>query len=173
VIQQDEEKDLVKVRYTGYSSDHNEWQNKADIIHLDEADDCSEEEDNAEGSIVHPLCLYDELAFRIKTALSSNRKGDPVCSISMTFDSIYFEGLARRGSNVASSSKVKMQYYTMKVLSNLDDVLGRRWYIRDLNTVGDFCYAIPGSVKFHLKYCKTKTDGDSSEARTTAGYACA
>lgn len=63
VIQRDEEKDLMKVRYTGYSSDHDEWRNKADIIHLDEADDCSEEEDGAEGSIVHPFCLYDELAF--------------------------------------------------------------------------------------------------------------
>lgn len=69
----------------------------------------------------------------------------------MSFDSIYFEGLARKSSNVASSSKVKKQYYTMKVLSNLDDVLGRRWYICGLNTVGDFCYVIPGSVKFHLK----------------------
>ena len=74
-----------------------------------------------------------------------------MCSISMSFDSIYFEGLARRGSNFASSSKVKKQYYTVKVLSNLDDVLGRRWYIHGLNTVGDFCCVIPGSVKFHLK----------------------
>jgi len=46
---------------------------------------------------------------------------------------------------------VKKQYYTVKVLSNLDDVLGWRWYICGLNTVGDFCYVIPGSVKFHLK----------------------
>lgn len=75
MIEQDEEKDLVKVRYIGYSSNHDEWQNKADIIHLDEADDCSEEEDGAECSIVHPFCLYDELAFKIKTALSSNREG--------------------------------------------------------------------------------------------------
>lgn len=99
-----------------------------------------------------------------------------MCSISMSFDSIYFEGLARRGSNVASSSKVKKQHYTVKVLSNLDDVLGRRWYIRGLNTVGDFCYAIPGSTKFHLKYCKTKTDyqmqpnGTLAECSYGGGY---
>ena len=23
---------------------------------------------------------------------------------------------------------------------------------------GDFCYVLPGTVKFHLRYCKAKTD---------------
>ena len=79
-----------------------------------------------------------------------------MCLISMSFNPIYFESLVRRGSTLASSSQ--KQYHTVKVLTNLDDVLGRRWYVRGLNTVGDFCYVIPGSVKYHLKYCKPKQE---------------
>ena len=35
---------------------------------------------------------------------------------------------------------------------------GNRWYIRGINTAGDFCYVTPGTVKFYLKHCKGKID---------------
>ena len=177
VIEEDKDKGLVKVRYLGYDSSHDEWRKRDDIVQLDESDDCSEEEYSAEieSSIVHPFSLYDELATKIKTLLNSGRKGDPVCSITMSFDPIYFEGLARRGSALPSGSG-RRQYHTVKVLTHLDDVLGRRWYVRGLNVVGDFSYVIPGSVKYHLKYCKPKTEyqmqtsGVLSECSYGGGY---
>ena len=37
----------------------------------------------------------------------------------------------------------------MSSLSKLDDLLGERWYIRGLNSAGDFCYIEPGASIFH------------------------
>ena len=67
----------------------------------------------------------------------------------MSFDSIYFVGLIRRGTSVARTARqpVKLKKYTLSSLTKLD-VLGRRWYIRGLNIAGDFCYVKPGTVNF-------------------------
>ena len=40
--------------------------------------------------------------------------------------------------------------YVIKSYSDLDAVLGEKWYIRGLNINGDFCYAIKESVCFFL-----------------------
>ena len=116
----------------------------------------NEEELLTEPVKVRPFCLYDELAKRINMLLMSNRKGDPLCSVCMSFDSICFYGLARCSTIATSTSK--KQYFTVRVLTDLDDLLGQRWYIRGLNMAGDFCYVLPGTVKFHSRYCKAKTD---------------
>ena len=42
------------------------------------------------------FCLYNELAFRIKSLLISNRKADPLCKILMTFDKLCYDGLLCR-----------------------------------------------------------------------------
>ena len=83
---------------------------------------------------------YLVLVYRIKSLLVSHRKGDPLCCISMTFDTIFFDGLIRRGTAVGASRKVKIEKYTLSSLTKLEDILGHRWYIRGLNVAGDFCY---------------------------------
>ena len=76
----------------------------------------------------------------------------------MTFDTIYFDGLIEQSKPVSKSRCSKCQLYTMPNLSILDDILGHGWYVRGINTAGDFCFVTPGTVMFHLKHNKCKVD---------------
>ena len=100
---------------------------------------------------VKSYSLYEELRFRIKSLLVSTRKGDPNCCVSMPFDTIHFDGLMRRGV-------LKHGNYTLSTLTKLDDILGERWYIKGLNTAGDFCYVEPKTVRYQLRLCLGKPD---------------
>ena len=104
------------------------------------------------------FCLCDKLGSRIKLLLLSKRKADPVCRISMTFDTIYFDGLIRWSKAISKSRHSTSQVYTVPTLSTLDDTLGHRWYIRGINTAGGFYFITPGTVRFHLKHNKGKTE---------------
>ena len=46
------------------------------------------------------FCLYNELAFKTKLLLISNRKTDPQCKIIMMFDKLCYDGLLYRGAPV-------------------------------------------------------------------------
>ena len=41
-----------------------------------------------------------------------------------------------------------------------------RWYIRGINSAGDFCYVEPGTVMFYLKFVKLKHDFQMKEDGT-------
>ena len=167
ILEEDKDNpDLVKVGYVGYGSEYDEWRSKKDIVSLAGNDDGSEDDpredsEHSDSDLEGPptmkqFSLYEELAMRIKSMLVSYRKGDPVCCISMSFDTIFFDGLIRRGMVVTSTSR--QTKYTLSSLTKLDDILGRRWYIRGLNTAGDFCYVKPGTVNYYLKYSKGRTE---------------
>ena len=74
----------------------------------------------------------------------------------MGFDVVYFEGLIRQGTQISTGKTRKV--YQMPDLTKLDDLLGKRWYIKGINAAGDFYYIQPGSVKYYLKQCKRKTE---------------
>ena len=178
IVEKDSLNGLVKVRYIGYDNTYDEWRPESDIVDLSEEDQVQEGGgtvstamptvteanrsdtrsvrgviDNSLQSEIQPakhFNLYEELLLRIKSLLCSPRKGDPVCCISMGFDTIHFEGLARRG---VVDKKLKQNVYTLTALTKLDDILGSRWYIRGINTAGDFCYVEPRTVKYQLKFC--------------------
>lgn len=153
---EDETNDMVKVHYIGYGNEHNEWRSRSDIVELngEESESNCDELESHDGETTsvaltkrmnRQFCLYDELRSRIKSLLSSQRKADPVCHISMSFDTIYFEGLIRRSKILPTSQRSKKQVNTLPTLSKLDDILGSRWYIRGINEAGDFCFITPGS----------------------------
>ena len=166
VLEEDREKDLVKVRYVGYGSKYDEWRAKEDIVHIDEEEsgDSSSVEGHSDSEVPRSsskrmqFCLYDELGSRIKSLLLSTRKGDPICRINMTFDTIYFDGLVRRSKALPKTGRATSQVYMVPTLSTLDDILGHRWYIRGINPAGDFCFVTPGTVRFHLKHTKGKIE---------------
>ena len=99
--------------------------------------------------------LYEELRFKIKSLLVSSRR-DPNCCVSMSFDTVYFDGLIRRG--VLDKHSKKQGMYLLTALTKLDDILGERWYIRGLNTAGDFCYVQPETVRYQLQFHRGKLD---------------
>ena len=59
----------------------------------------------------------------------SSRKAYPVCSIVMSFDTLHFEALIRRGG-----TKDKQEVYGLSSLLKLDGLLGERWYMRGLKS---------------------------------------
>ena len=98
------------------------------------------------------FCFYNELRNNIKSMLVAKRKGDPVCTIVMNFDKVYFKGLIRR--SVKTNGRRNRDVYQLSSLSKLDDILGERWYVRGLNANGDFCYVQPKAVKYYFKNAK-------------------
>ena len=68
--------------------------------------------------------------------------------MSIPFDTVHFDGLIRRG--VLDESSRKQSVYLLTVLTKLDDILGEHWYIRGLNTAGDFCYVQLKTVRYQL-----------------------
>ena len=164
ILEEDKKKKLVKVRYIGYGSEFDEWRPMDDIVDLTEENDSDWEEDSSDIFVTlgiptrKKFCLYEELANSIKSLLVSKRKGDPVCCVTMNFDTIYFDGLVSRCTLIKSSKESRAKYYTLSAFSKLNDLLGPRWYIRGINAAGDFCYVKPGSVKFYLRSCRGKSD---------------
>ena len=114
ILERDEVNGSVKVRYIGYGEDSDEWRKEEDIVNLEEDDSSAEGTPpfscQPELPTVTKFCLYKELAFRIKSMLYSNRKGDPLCSIVMSFDSVHFEGLIRRGTRRNDVGRKKEMY---------------------------------------------------------------
>ena len=153
VLEEDEANaDHVKVRYIGYSSECDEWRSRKDIVHLndEESSSSSDESDGADLSQlprkrIKLFCLYEELASRVKSLLVSCSKADLVYHVNMGFDTIFFDELIRQSATQQRSSQ--RQVYTIPILSKLDDTLGNRWYVRGINTAGDFCCVTPGTFK--------------------------
>jgi len=80
----------------------------------------------------------------------------------MSLDRIFYDSLVVRGalqSKVGRSSRVHTrQVYTIPHMKHFEDLFGARWYIRRLNTAGDFCFVTPGRVEFYLRETKRKVD---------------
>ena len=150
----------------GYGSEYDEWRLMNEIVELSEESGSDEENSASSGIFQLPkfnrFCLFEELACRIKSLLSSNRKGDPNCRSIMSFDTVSFDSLIIRSSMLPRNEQAhvhcKRNVYTVSNLSKFDDLLGERWYIRGLNTAGDFCYIIHNTVRFYLKHTKGKVD---------------
>ena len=154
VLEEDEENGCVKVGYIGFSDEYDEWRRLEDIVTVEEEE---EEEDNDSLAPSRlKFCLFEELACRIKSLLFSSRKASPVCSVNMSFDRVHFDSLVMRG--IRKETKGKKEVYSLGSLSKLDDLLGKRWYIRGINVAGDFCYIEPSTVSFYLKQSKPKPD---------------
>ena len=159
VIEEDTIRDRVRVRYIGYEGD--EWRARSDIVQLSsDPEDESEGEESpvschAGSTVTFPVCvsLYEQLAYKIKSVLVCSLKGDPACNINMPFDSIHFIGLVR---SVPVQDRAKS--FTVPKLTNLDELLGRRWYIRGVNAAGDFSYVKPETLRFYLRKSKSKPD---------------
>lgn len=70
--------------------------------------------------------------------LLSTRKGDQICHINITFDTIYFDRLIRWSKALSKTGRSMSQVYMVRTLSTLDDILGHRWYIRGINDLLTF-----------------------------------
>ena len=90
VVDEDSSSSQVRVHYIGYSSKHDEWKSKEDIISL--GDDPDPNPNTESGILVNRFSLYGELRSRIKTALNSGRKDSPMVKIDLPFDRLEYGG---------------------------------------------------------------------------------
>lgn len=135
----------VKVHYVGYGSEHDEWRPEADIVPLDSND----VERDCDDPVPRPFTLYTELRNKIKSALNSGRKESPVVRIDMPFDKLQFDGgLKQYGTFVRTFRGIDR--YNISHYHDLNVLLGKNWHFRGLNSQGDFCYVIKGTVEFYL-----------------------
>ena len=143
VIEEDPVSTLCKVHYIGYSSVYDEWKEKDAIV------DTNTEDPDEDLSQSKRFSLHQELATRIKTALSSSRKSSPTVRIDLPFDRIEFNGgLGIHG--VKKSCIRGIQHYTISKFQDLNVLLGDDWHYRGVNINGDFCYVILNTVDFYL-----------------------
>ena len=159
IVDRNPQEGIVKVRYIGYGRDYDEWRLEEEVVDLNEESSSN----NSEGGDVQftgpvpcRISVFEELAYRIKTLLTSSRKGDPSCRIIIPFDQVSFDALVMRCSIFNRSSKRKV--YRVPNMLKLNDLLGERWFIRGLNQAGDFCYIIHNAIKLYLKQVRGRPD---------------
>ena len=117
---------IVRIHYVGYSAAYDEWRPPGDIVNLVSSSDHEE------------FCLYEELAFRVKSSLVSQRRSNPAVRIEMTFDrDVYEDGLSAAG--YVKCMKRGIKHNTIRSYHDLDGLLGTNWHYRGLNSAGDFC----------------------------------
>ena len=131
----------VKIHYIGYSSSFDEWRYTNDIVHL-----------GPSPYILEDYSFNEDLALKIKSSLTSQRKVNPMVRIEMMYD----RGTFDKGPRMKGRFKQRnrgVEHYTIDNYNELDSVLGSNWHYRGLNSAGDFCYVMLRTVDFYL-YCK-------------------
>jgi len=139
----------LKVHYVGYGSQHDEWRDEADIIQLDRSKKSDADAERDCNPVPRPFSLYSELRNKIKIVLNSGRKESPVVCIDMPFDKLQFDGgLKQYGTFVHTFRGIDR--YNINHYRDLNVLLGKNWHFRGLNSQGDFCYVMKGTVEFYL-----------------------
>ena len=135
-----DEQGRVKVHYIGYGSQYDEWKEPARLLHVDSPCAISEKFD-----------LHQELALRIKSALLPSRKSNPSVKLIMPFDQkVFCEGLASLGYVYKSINQITK--YRINQYSDLDDILGKGWHFRGLNSAGDFSFVVLKTTEYYLRH---------------------
>lgn len=118
----EEEVRRVKVHYTGYSSQYDEWIRRSQIMYK---------------PVRRPSTPNDEqsiallsLSSQIKQKLIPSRKvEDPAVRIQLPFSRTAFELLRRQGESW-SKSRTGNHTYTIRQYSDFNELLGEQWFMR-------------------------------------------
>ena len=163
----------VKVHYIGYGVKYDEWRDESEVEVLDEREPETTSASNR--SPIEHYCLFKDLGFKIKRALSCSRKTSPHAKIVMSFDILLFNG-GLLPMAVPSRKAGGIQRYTIRNYSDLNSLLGCNWHFRGLNSNGDYGYVILKSVEFYIRKgrrileyipCQPTASGDGTSGSLT------
>ena len=148
----------MKIHYTGYSSRHDEWRNREDVL---------------QPPIVipekyKPLDVHELLSYAIKSSLVSGRDRDPAIRLEVPFDKLIFQGGLRAAGKLVRAVRGE-EHYTITEHKDLTPFLGEKWFIRGINSHFDFCAVIVETVTYYLHKKAPINDYLSSET-TDGGY---
>ena len=126
----------VKIHYTGFGSEHDEWRNREDVVPPKELER-------------YKPFDHHQLVYAIKSALYSGRDRDPSIRVEVPFDKLVFQGGLK---SVRKLQKVVRdeEHYGITHHEDLTPFLGERWFIRGINAHFDFCCALADTVTFYL-----------------------
>ena len=145
----------MKIRYTGYSAKHDKWIRKSEIEYKPATSTVPNKK----------LSLLATLACAIKQKLVPSRKhDDPGVRLQLPFDRHSFALLQQHGKLLGTFYGYKT--YTVEKYSDLDELLGERWYIRVTNMYGDFSVAVLKTIRFYLMQPRPLLDINFSKATT-------
>ena len=107
-----------------------------------------------------PYSCHTELAYQVKLALNSSRKGSPEVRLEVAMDLLMFRGgLAHYGTKLPACVR-QQPVYGITQYSNLEPLLGKGWHLRVLNKGGHFCYCAKESVQYYLHKRKSVEEVD-------------
>jgi len=142
----------VKIHYIGYDDSSDEWRELSDIVtsHRDPVNS-HRNRMNSNRCIaqVQLYSLYQELAIKIKQALTCGRKQSPLVKINMGFDCLLFRG-GLQTAGTPTRCVQESQRYKVEHFSDLDSLLGHNWHYRGINPHGDYAYIVLDSIEFYL-----------------------
>ena len=136
----EEREDEVRIHYVGYSSKHDEWRSREEIV---------QPSTNQPAERYRPFDCHDQLAYAIKSALVSHRDKDPAVRIEIPFDPLIFQGGLRNKGRLMRQARGE-EHYTINEYGDLTPFLGKQWYIRGINAQLDFCAVTEETVEFYL-----------------------
>ena len=131
----------VKIHYTGYGSEYDEWRDEKDIV---------------EPATYKPFNFHEELVYQIKLALDSKRK-EPEVRIELPFDKIFFDGGLKSAGSFTGCSHGH-DVFTIKAYADLSVLLGDGWWYRFINKQMNFCYVNKATVQYYLHQRKAVTE---------------
>ena len=156
----EEEENRVKIHYTGYSSKHDEWRDKEDIVEPTVA--------SSEAGRYKLLDIHEILAYAIKSSLVSGRDGDPAARVEVPFDRLIFQGGLKLAGKLVKVVRGE-EHYGITQHKDLTPYLGEKWLIRGINAHLDFCAVLAETVTYYLHKKAPINDFLSSET-ISGGY---
>ena len=88
--------------------------------------------------------------------------------IQVPCDAESFQSL--RGVGVIRSEGGGVEKYRVNDYRDLDKILGENWYLRVVNSAGDFSYAILSMISFHLSKTRPILEYDVKKADSTLQF---
>ena len=147
----------MKVHYTGYSSQYDEWI-RSQIIYKPVRRLSTPNDE-------HSISLL-ALGSQIKQKLVPSRKvEDPAMRIQLPFNKTTFELLRRQGESWGNF-RTGNHTYTIRQYSDFNELLGEQWFMRVSNINGDFSYATLETIRFYIMEPKSLLDFSVTKSST-------
>ena len=127
----------MKIHYTGYCSDYDEWRSADDIVQPKVPER------------YRPFDHHQQLAYAIKSSLYSGRDRDPSMRLEIPFDKLMFQGGMKMAGKFVKVVEGE-EHYTIDHHEDLSPLIGERWFIRGINSHLDFCAVVAKTVTFYL-----------------------
>ena len=115
----EEREDQVKIHYIGYSSKHDEWRKKEDIVQPSTIN---------RPERYQPFDIHQQLVYAVKASLVSYRYKDPAVRIEVPFDWLMFQGGLKNVGQFVREVRGEV-HYTIQDYDDLVPFLEERYIV--------------------------------------------